>query len=338
MKNDVLALGNALVDHEYQVTDEVLASTKLDKGSAALADQAQQQALISELATHNAPLVKKAGGGSAANTVFTIAALGGKSSISCTVCDDEAGHFYLQNLTEAGVKTSVQSLAATAEPTGSCMVLVTPDAERTMQSFLGASAHFGFEAVDESLLNTAEMLYIEGYLAASEQAVDAVVQAKEIAKAQNTKVALSFSDPSMVNFCKQGLLTMLGEGVDILFCNQEEATLFTEKSGIEATAQALQAYADLVVITLGSQGAFVSKKGEAAFTVPTAAVETVLDTNGAGDNFAGAFLYGLSQSYALEDCAKLAVAVAGKLIGHFGPRMQTEDYQQLLSEFQGIRA
>lgn len=334
MKNKVFALGNALVDHEYQVTEKQLTNTKLNKGSAQLAmSLAEQQELIAYLSDENVALVKKAGGGSAANTVFAIAALGGSSSISCRVSDDDAGRFYLQDLTNAGVKTSIKSLSSSAEPTGSCMVLVNPDAERTMQSYLGVSAHFGFEHVDESLLNRAEYLYIEGYLAASELAVDAVKQTKKLAKENDIKIALSFADPSMVNFCKDGLLAMLDGGVDIIFCNQEEATTFANAESLDDAITHLHEYAEMVVITMGADGAMVSEKSGASFTTPAASVDKVIDTNGAGDNFAGAFMYGITNDMGVAESAKLAVTVAGKLIAHFGPRMPAEDYAQLLAEF-----
>lgn len=339
MKNKVFAIGNALVDHEYKLTDTQLEETGLTKGSAQLAMTIEeQQKLVSLLEAQGVQLIKKAGGGSAANTVFAIAALGGSSSLSCRVCDDEAGRFYLQDLTNAGVKTSIQSLGACSdiceEPTGSCMVLVTPDAERTMQTYLGVSSQLGFEHVDDSLLNRAEYIYIEGYLAASESALEAIEQVKKTAHTNDVKIALSFADPSMVNFCKDGLLSILGDGVDVIFANEEEALTFTQTETVDDAVQQLHTHAPLVIVTLGSKGALISNKGD-SFVQSAPIVDDVVDTNGAGDNFAGAFMYGLTNDFTLEECAQLSVAVAGQLIQKFGPRMERQDYANLIAEFKG---
>lgn len=328
----IFALGSALVDHEYEISDDMLTKTGLSKGSMTLADQAQQAALSQTLADQHATQVKQAGGGSAANTAYAIAALGGLSSFACRVNDDEAGQFYLTDLNEAGVTTSPTSLTDAGTPTGSCMVLVTPDAERTMHTYLGASAGFCYDDIDHALLEAADYLYIEGYLASSELAQDAVVQTRARAAELGIKTALSFADPSMVNFCKDGLVNMLGEGVDILFCNLEEAMTFTETDSAETAAQALHAYADTVAITLGADGAFVSTTDGTHIRVDAPQVDNVVDTNGAGDNFAGAFMYALAKGESLENCAVLGVKVASEIVVQFGPRLPRAAYTDLLSE------
>lgn len=332
MHTSIFAIGNALVDHEYEVTEAVLADTGLSKGSMTLAETADQQILKDTLAKHLLAPVKQAGGGSAANTAYAVAALGGLSSYACRVNDDDAGRFYLQDLQSAGVTTFNRSIATADEPTGSCMVLVTPDAERTMQTHLGTSAALSFAAVDTSALENAAFIYIEGYLAASDSARDAVAKLRTEATTLGVKTALSFADPSMVNFCKSGLLDMLGAGVDVLFCNEEEATTFADVdiASVEQAAKALHQHASLVIITRGAKGVLVSQLAEdnsiTSFTTAAPSVANVIDTNGAGDNFAGAFMYGLTQNMPLETCAKLAVQVSAKLITHFGPRLAKADY------------
>lgn len=326
----IFALGSALVDHEFELTENTLTKTGLSKGSMSLADQAQQASLRQTLEDNHATQVKQAGGGSAANTAYAIAALGGLSSFACRVNDDEAGQFYLNDLNDAGVATSPISLKDAGEPTGNCMVLVTPDAERTMHTYLGASAGFCYADIDHELLEQADYLYIEGYLAGSELAQDAVVKTRARAAELGIKTALSFADPSMVNFCKDGLVKMLGEGVDILFCNLEEATTFTGTDSKEAAAKALHVYAQTAAITLGAEGAFISTTDGTNITVTAPAVDNVVDTNGAGDNFAGAFMYALAHGKSLEDCAVLGVKVASELVTQFGPRLPRDAYTELL--------
>lgn len=327
----IFALGSALVDHEFEITEDTLAKTGLSKGSMSLADQAQQAKLSQTLAENNANQVKQAGGGSAANTAYAVAALGGLSSFACRVNDDDAGKFYLNDLNDAGVSTSTISLKDAGEPTGNCMVLVTPDAERTMHTYLGASAGFCYDDIDQELLEIADYLYIEGYLAGSELAQDAVMRTRARAADLGIKTALSFADPSMVNFCKDGLVNMLGDGVDVLFCNLEEATTFTETDSKEAAAKALHAYADTVAITLGAAGAFVSVKDGTQISVDAPEVDSVVDTNGAGDNFAGGFMYALAKGESLENCAVLGVKVASALVTQFGPRLPQAAYSEFVA-------
>ncbi|HEY4712656.1 MAG TPA: adenosine kinase, partial [Aquirhabdus sp.] len=215
--------------------------------------------------------------------------------------------------------------------TGTCLVLVTPDGERTMHTFLGITTDLSIDQVDLAPLQTAKYLYIEGYLATSQTARDAVRSARAQARQQeNTKIAISLSDPAMVQYAREGLVDLIGDGVDILFCNEQEALMFTGAATVEGAIIALQNQSKLVVVTRGANGAVIGYD-EVRIDVPPQVVPQVLDTNGAGDAFAGSFLFGLSRGLPLSDCGYLATAVASTLVGQFGARLRHEQYAEILA-------
>lgn len=331
---DVMAIGNALVDYEFVLSDAALEETELTKGNMTLADFDEQQQVLAFLKLAEIKLTKKAGGGSAANTMFTFASLGGKPFYACRVGDDEQGTFYLKDLNQAGVATSEKSVHK-GGVTGSCVVAVTHDAERTMQTYLGTSSDITAENVEFEALTHADWLYIEGYLAMSEGIQPAMTQLRQQAGIHNAKIAVSFADPAVVKFAKDGLLNMLGNKVEVIFCNSEEARLFTEKKQHKASARALLEYCQIAVVTDGANGAVIAHKSEndgndiVIYEVPTPKVANVIDTNGAGDNYAGAFLYALSQQYTLPECGRLASEVASQVIQQFGPRLASQDYRDI---------
>lgn len=323
---DIFAVGNALVDHEYEVTEAQLKQTRLKKGSMTLAEQNEQQQLLDYLTAQGIVTSKQTGGGSAANTAFAIAALGGKPFYACRVGDDDCGSFYLHDMQAAGVTTSARSVATGT--TGSCIVLITPDGERTMQTHLGTSAQLGEKDIDFDMLKDSQFIYLEGYLATSPTALKAITKLRQQAALHHVKTAMTFSDPAMVTFARQGLQQLLGNGVDVLFCNREEACKFTQSKTIMAAAQVLQEYAKLVVVTDGENGAFIFSEHE-HLSVAASTVNQVIDTNGAGDNFAGAFLYAYTQSYSLKHCGLLAANIASSLVEQFGPRLSAHDYKDI---------
>lgn len=328
MSLDLYAIGNALVDREYPVDDGLLVRCNLQKGTMQLADAVQQEALMAQLNQHTSP-TGQVGGGSAANTAFAFAALGGSTFYACRVGNDPAGSFYLEDLSAAGVQTSPRS--QDLGQTGTCIVMVTPDGERTMHTHLGITAELSPDQVDLTPLAQARFLYIEGYLATSDSARQAVAVVRELARQQGTKIALSLSDPAMVQYANAGLHDLIGQGVDVLFCNEMEARLFTQTDSIEAAIAALHQYAPLVVVTRGADGALIGHEGLLQPVAPQL-VPQVLDTNGAGDGFAGGFLYGLSQHFTLTDCGYLATAIASAVVAKFGPRLPRTHYQQILQQ------
>lgn len=330
---DVVAVGNALVDHEYVLSDAALEETELTKGNMTLADFEQQQQLLAYFQLANIEPSKQAGGGSAANAMYAFASLGGKPFYACRVGDDEAGQFYLQDLHDAGVETAKQSVHA-GGVTGSCVVAVTDDGERTMQTYLGTSSDIAEENVNFEALSESNWLYLEGYLAMSESIQPAMTKLRHQAGIHDAKIAVSFADPAVVKFAKEGLLNMLGNKVAVIFCNSEEAKLFTEKKQIKAAARALLDYCQIAVVTDGANNTIIAHKPDSQtemtiHQVPTPKVIDVIDTNGAGDNYSGAFLYALSQHYSLPECGRLAGEVSAQVIQQFGPRLESQVYQDI---------
>lgn len=330
---DVIAVGNALVDHEYELSDAELEETALTKGNMTLAQFTEQQQLLAYFQLVNIEPSKQAGGGSAANAMYAFASLGGKPFYACRVGDDEPGQFYLQDLNKAGVATSKQSIHA-GGVTGSCVVAVTEDGERTMQTYLGTSADISEENVNFEALIEADWLYLEGYLAMSAAIQPAMTKLRHQAGIHNAKIAVSFADPAVVKFAKEGLLNMLGNKVAVIFCNSEEAKLFTEKKQIKAAARALLDYCQIAVVTDSANDTVIAHKPDnqtevTVYEVPTPKVIDVIDTNGAGDNYSGAFLYALSQHYSLPECGRLAGEISAQVIQQFGPRLESQVYKDI---------
>ena len=339
---NIVAIGNALVDREYRLTDTELQNTGLVKGNMTLASRADQHTLLDRLANMQLRLVKQASGGSAANSAYAAACLGSDTFYACRVGDDDAGQFYLADLNTAGVATSDQSIAF-GGTTGSCVVLVTLDGERTMQTHLGTSAEIGRDDIDFSQLSNAQWLYFEGYLAMSATMQPALAALKDHARAHNIKIVVSFADPSVIKFAREGLDAMLAGGVAAVFCNAEEAQLYTGKHNQAQAAEALLAVAELAVVTAGAQDTIIARRVSTSghssdnkktsselINVPTALVNELINTNGAGDSFAGAFLHGLARGYDLITCGKIASAVAGEVVQTFGARLTPEAYRHAM--------
>jgi sugar/nucleoside kinase (ribokinase family) len=327
---DLYGLGNALVDTEYHISDELLVGLGVEKGMMTLIDDAQLAALEEQL-RNQGELKKQASGGSAANSLIAAANFGAKVFYSCKVADDELGAFYHQDLVDSGVATNLDQIR---EPgtTGRCLVMVTDDAERTMNTFLGITGDLGAHEIDETALKASRMLYIEGYLASSDKAREAAIWAHQIAKEAGIQVALTFSDPAMVTYFKDQVSEMVGDGVDLLFCNEQEAMTWTGEESIESALTALSNTATQWVCTRGKDGATVFD-GTQRFDIPGRVV-TPVDTNGAGDMFAGAFLYGLSNDWGFEKSARFGVHTSGYLITQYGPRVALANHAVLLEEFE----
>ncbi|MBP7229661.1 MAG: adenosine kinase [Moraxellaceae bacterium] len=326
---DVYAIGNALVDTEYRVTDDFLSRQGIAKGMMTLIDEPQQQKLLSALDSEFG-MEKRASGGSAANTIIALAAFGGQSFYSCKVASDGTGDFYVHDLHAAGVSSNLKADRDTGT-TGTCVVMVTPDAERTMHTYLGITADVSVQELQPEALAASSWLYIEGYLVSSDSARAAVKEARQIARANGTPIAMTFSDPAMVRFFKPGLAEMLDDGVDLLFCNEEEACLWADALTVGHALDSLKQVARQVVITRGKAGALVWD-GEKGITIaPNPA--TPLDTNGAGDMFAGAYLFGLTRGWSPERAGALASKAAAAVVGQFGPRLPLDAHAALLREF-----
>ena len=254
-KYNVYGIGAALVDTEIQVTDSDLKRLEVEKGLMTLVDEDRQQEIIHHL-QNQLSTSKRASGGSAANTIIALSAFGGKAFYSCRVANDADGEFYLHDLDNAGVKFNSNS-ALTDGLTGKCLVLITPDAERSMNTYLGVSETFSIENLDSEAIKQSEYLYIEGYLVSSDTGRKAAIRAREIAEKCGIKIALTLSDPAMVTFFKSGLKEMLGKKIDLLFCNEAEAVSWTEGSDLECALELLKQSAVAYVLTMGDKGAIV---------------------------------------------------------------------------------
>lgn len=325
----IYGIGAALVDTEITLSDSDLAAMKVDKGVMTLVDEARQRELIAHLSQHLVAS-KKASGGSAANTIIAASYFGCNNVYSCKVADDENGQFYINDIKAAGV-TYPAHITPPAGTTGKCLVMITPDAERTMNTFLGISETLSVAELDVTAIAQSQFAYIEGYLVTSPTGRAAAIALREHAEANNTRTALSLSDPAMVQFFRDGLVEMIGAGVDILFCNSDEAMGFTQTESLADAAEALKKFTKNFAITCGANGALLFD-GSQLIQVAGNKVKAI-DTNGAGDMFAGAFLYAIAQGKDYKTAGDFASLAASKVVSQFGPRLKAEQHAELKKAF-----
>ncbi len=324
-------IGAALVDTEIRVQDRDLAQMGVGKGLMTLVDQARQGELLSHLEGH---LVKAnhASGGSAGNSMIASAQFGGPTFMSCKVANDPDGDIYIADLEAAGVDHCLTD-GRVEGTTGKCLVLITPDAERSMNTFLGISETLSAEQLDAQAIAASEYLYIEGYLVTSPTGRAAAVEAREIAEAAGVKTALSFSDPGMVEFFRDGMAEIIGQGLDLIFCNEAEAMGWAQSDDLSETIEKLKQIAKSFVITRGADGA-LTYDGDELAEIPCHRVQAV-DSNGAGDMFAGAFLYAITRGEDFPTAGRFASLAAGRIVANYGPRLPAADYPALRAEFFG---
>lgn len=322
----VYGLGAALVDTEIEVTDAFLQEAGIEKGLMTLVDEARQQTLLEQMKDH---LVgsKRSSGGSACNSIYAASCFGAKTFYSCKVADDDNGQFFHDDLSNAGVVTD--KTARHDGTTGKCLVMITPDAERTMNTYLGISETLSENEINASALKDSEYAYIEGYLVTSETGKAAAIKLRELAEANGVKTALSLSDPGMVEFFRDGLAEMIGNKVDLLFCNQDEALGWTQTDNIEQACEAMKKHASSFAITLGKDGAMVFDGSKLEKVNGVGA--TAIDTNGAGDMFAGAFLYAITNGQSYVAAAALANKAAAQVVSQYGPRLKAGDHKGLIA-------
>ena len=327
-KYDIYGIGAALVDTEVEVSDEFLANASIDKGVMTLVDEARQTELIGSLSAQDSAMLRKCGG-SVCNSVVAASSLGAQAFFSGKVADDEDGQLYIDDLKEAGVDFH----SAGQEPgiTGKCLVMVTDDAERTMNTFLGASEGLSAREIDQAALVNSEWFYIEGYLVTDEARTAATKAAVELAKASGVKVAISLSDPFVVSVFGDALRQVIGDGVDLIFCNKDEAMAFTGTETLDAASEALKQYTKAFAITDGAKGAMTFDGSSLDYSRGVKA--KAVDTNGAGDMFAGAFLYAITSGRSYGWAASLANDCAAKVVARFGPRLDQDDFTSIKQRF-----
>ena len=323
---DVYGIGAALVDTEIEVTDQDLENFGIEKGVMTLVDENRQAELVSLLKGHLVAS-RRASGGSAANSIIAASYFGAKTFYSCKVASDDNGSFYLGDLESAGVDYHAES-GSNNGITGKCLVMITPDAERTMNTFLGISETLSTAEIDEEALRVSNFAYIEGYLVTSQTGSAAAIELKRLAEKYRVKTALSLSDPAIVEYFHTGLEEIIDGTVDILFCNEAEAMKFTGADSLEHAMEGLKRYAKTYAVTRGAKGALVFD-GNDRFEVAAHPVKAV-DTNGAGDMFAGAFLYAVSQGKSYLEAGNLASRASSVVVSQYGPRLAAVQHQRII--------
>jgi sugar/nucleoside kinase (ribokinase family) len=325
---DIYGIGAALVDTEVEVSDKFLADAKIDKGVMTLVDEPRQQELLEALSSEDLTLLKKCGG-SVCNSVVAASNLGSKAFFSGKVADDADGELYVSDLNKAGV--NFHSAGQDPGTTGKCLVMVTEDAERTMNTFLGSSETLSSKEIDRQALKDSEWFYVEGYLVTDEARTAATKEAVEYAKEHGVKIAISLSDPFVVDVFGDALRVVIGSGVDLVFCNKDEALAFTGSDDIGSAIEKLKMITKSFAITDGSNGA-ITYDGEQIWRSDGVSAKAI-DTNGAGDMFAGAFLYAITLGKSYDWAASLANDCASRVVAKFGPRLDLEDFVTVKAKF-----
>ncbi len=326
-KYNVYGIGNALVDIVTEVDDQFLQDHNIEKGFMTLVDEEQQTKLSNAIDMH---VSDKQCGGSAANSIIAVSQFGGSSYYSCKVANDELGDFYMKDLKSNGVDSNLENHEREPGITGKCLVMTSEDASRTMNTFLGITQNYSRTEIKEGALKDSEYLYIEGYLVTSDNGLDAMKYAKKLAEENGVKTALTFSDPSMVKYFKEQMESVVGASVDLLFCNEEEAMLYTGKESLAEAREELKKAAKRFVITQGANGAMIFD-GDTFVDIEPYKVQAI-DTNGAGDLFAGAFLFGITNGHSFADSGKLASLASSKVVTQFGPRLEWHQAKDILNK------
>ena len=322
---DIIAIGNAIVDVFAQTDDAFLGSEGLAKGSMQLLFTTEEaEALYAKMA----PGIE-ASGGSAANTVAGVAALGGRAGFIGQVADDQLGQVFTHDIRALGVDFDTAPRPG-SPATARCLILVTPDAQRTMNTFLGASQHLSSAVLDLDRIRDAAILYLEGYLWDPEEPRAAMRLAIDTARAAGRRVALTLSDTFCVERHRDGFLELIEQGlIDILFANEAEILELNQSNNLEETLAAIAPKLPLLVVTRSEKGALAIQSGERV-SVPAEPVAVIVDTTGAGDLFAAGFLAGQAQDRSLKDSLTMGAAAAAEIISHYGARPEA-DLKQLVA-------
>jgi sugar/nucleoside kinase (ribokinase family) len=321
----VYAIGTALLDTEYDVSDKFLLQHQIAKGQTTRLEATHLEALNQWLNRHCSPKVCCCGG-SSANSVIVLQSFGGKAFYTGAVGDDTAGKQFINSLSQAGVAYNPEIIHKEGI-TGQCVVMLTPDAERTMNVGLGVAANVTFDRLDKKALADCDYFFIESYLASNPEAVKAAIKARRITEAAGGKTAVTFSDPLMVIQYKNALVEILGKGVDLLFCNEVEACEWTKTKCLQDGINELRQLAKTLVVTLGADGALIVDNNREIRITPHRV--KAINSNGAGDNFSGAFLYGVTQGMSFEKAGELASLTSASVVAQYGPRLCNEQYQAI---------
>ena len=333
MKFDLLGIGNALVDVEVRVEDKFIEKNSLVKGGMTLSSIENQKKILKEL---NDLSVKISSGGSAANTAHGLSVLGGKAYYLGRVANDKYGKYYTEDMQSCGVEFS--GIGNELSDTGTCVVLVTPDGERTMLTHLGASSSLHHGDINEKIIEDSTMVYIEGYLWTGEETRKAAEKLAQIAKINNIPIAFTLSDAFVVNNFKKQLTNFILKDVDILFCNDIEAKAMIETEDVQEAFNGLKEMSQTIFVTRGERGSWASSPTEEKVTVNVFPTK-VVDTTGAGDLFAAGALYGIIRNYSLKESAILGSHCASEVVSHMGGRMPVSsdaDAEKIIQKYQKL--
>ncbi len=309
-------IGNAIVDVIARADDRFLTDYSIIKGAMNLIDLPRARGLYDALG-----VAHEVSGGSAANTMAGFASFGGKGAYMGKVADDQLGRIFAHDMRASGVHYATAPLSNGPE-TARCMIIVTPDAQRSMNTYLGASVEFGEGDIDDILIGQSQMIYLEGYLFDKDAAKQAYRKATATAHATGAKVALTLSDSFCVERHRADFLKLIETETDILFANEKEALSLFETNDIHTAINALRGKCALAVVTRSEHGSVILTP-DATIDIGIRPVDHVVDTTGAGDQYAAGFLYGLANNMPLERCGALGALAAAEVISHVGPRPET---------------
>ncbi|MEQ8965112.1 MAG: adenosine kinase [Azospirillaceae bacterium] len=316
-RHHVLGIGNAIVDVLAHAEDSFIAENSLDKGIMRLIEADEAEALYAKMG----PGIEISGG-SAANTIAGIASLGGNASFIGKVCDDQLGQVFGHDIRSLGVAFDSAPVKG-QPPTARCLILVTPDAQRTMNTFLGACVELGPEDVDADKVTAAEITYMEGYLWDKPRAKDAFVKAAGLAHDSGRKVSLTLSDPFCVERHRDSFRELIDGHIDILFANEAEILSLYQVDTIEQALEAVRGECETAAITRSEKGSVILQ-GTDVYEVPAEPVSKVVDTTGAGDLYAAGFLFGYAEGRHAAECGRMGAIAAAEVISHMGARPEVD--------------
>ena len=323
MNYDLVGIGNALVDIEVKVEDHFIEKLSLTKGGMTLSSLEDQKNILDAVSGKSSKVVS---GGSAANTVHGLASLGGKAYYLGRVADDQYGKHYTEDMKECGV--GFPGTDAQTSGTGTCVILVTPDSERTMLTHLGISSQLHPDNVDDTIVRGAKAVYIEGYLWTGDDTRESALKLAETARTSGIPVAFTLSDAFIVNTYKEALLDFIRWKVDILFCNEVEALALAETKNPGHAFDTLQGLAETVFMTRGKEGSWAGRSGQPKVEINPFPV-TAVDTTGAGDLYAAGALYGMTHGHDLKEAGILGSYCSAQVVTHMGGRMPSHSHTRV---------
>lgn len=312
---DVVCIGNAIVDVLAQTDDAILDAHGMVKGTMALIDEEQAKTLYAAM-----PQGVETSGGSAGNTAAGLASLGARCAFIGKVRDDQLGDIFAHDIRAVGAEFRTPA-ATDGPPTARCLIMITPDAQRTMNTFLGASVNLAPDDIDGGLVARAQVTYLEGYLWDRDEAKAAFLKAAALAAASNRLVSLSLSDPFCVERHRESFRAFVSDHVDVLFANEDEIMSLYQVGSFDDALQHVREDCRIAALTRSEKGAVVVA-GKEVHVVDAVPVDSVVDTTGAGDQFAAGFLHGLTQGRDFATCARIGAITAAEVVGHVGPRPQ----------------